>query len=443
MPRYFMTSKAIVLEESDGGEHIFHDILKNKAKINLENFQKGIDLDTSFIIDTDNLNIDNIFKNISSNIYLSHNGVPYIQLLENSIKEIQYIELVSFQYFIKENLSEENHHLLAYIMDVMEKKREGEISAEELTNIINELKKNTSLTLVNGLLYYSHLQDLFEFIRHKFFHAEYRLKQIFIKMTDILKEKKDTLSSEIDFKHRGEICDEIGYDIEDIIKTLVTALDTMAKVLVFSSSIQHKKDKIKIPNILHDKIKSFKGVTNSQNPYIQELQEKYKDMKLLTLMRNDVTHNKAFQSWRQIIFFGQQTPSVLDENLAYIDILMPNYKKNGSFERSNEFNDFYTEQNSAVVFLINNYHKLFEIFETSLHSIKYDLIYLCSNDPNLSEKKFAIGFTYHENLKDFISLYNDGIPKHINLNKEKDFNKLNLILKVSDFKSRYLFSKIE
>lgn len=206
------------------------------------------------------------------------------------------------------------------------------------------------------------------------------------KMLNIIDTKNKLTSMGDDFKYRDEKVDIIGYNIEDSIKAIVSALDGIAKTLSFIKKINSIDSNVKIPNVLHDKINNYKSFDFS-NSYTEIMKTQYNNMKLITLMRNDLTHDKAFHAIRQSLFYGRGTPSVNQYNIMYIDLLMWDHKTNG-------FNDFTTEQNCMVTYLSKNINDLYELFITSLEVLKSDIIYLCKQKSNLDTANIATGYEY-------------------------------------------------
>lgn len=396
MSKYYILNKSIILEITEINEYYLIDILGNKIKTNKIEIETSFKLKTSFQLDIKNSTgektVEEILSNFSTKLLLvDNNEIKYETLLDNLVQDFQYLELISYQYYIDNSLTAETASVLLSGDRLMDAKSQGNISALKFTEYISDLKSKTSLKKVNALLFQMHLKELFEYVRGSLYHAEHRLKSVNIHMLQILLDNKGKLVKNNDIKLNDHSSDIIGYDIEDTVKSIVSGLDGIGKILAFISKIKDRPDKIKVPNVLHDYIGKYKS---QNNPHLSSLKDQYKGMKLLTLMRNDLTHAKTFQAVRQIVFFGRNTECVLKHDLSYVDVLMWDHIQNGYFDRSNEFNDFYSEGNNMVIFLHEYFHKLFELFKVSLNVVKYDLDELCKNNSNLDTSNSAIGYAY-------------------------------------------------
>jgi len=396
-------NKSVILEKDENSNYCLIDILGNETQISLNEVKDELNLDISFKIEIsekiDKTNVEKIFSNIYDKLLtIDSDNNKYKTLLDTIIKDCQFIELLSYQYFLDNSLIEETASRLILMEKLSELKREGGISAQDFGKSLENFAFDTSQNKLNALLFHTHIQELFEFVRDELYHAEHRLKDISSNMMKLLLHNKSSLKIGLDFKRRDKIGDMISYDIEDTVKSIVSGLDGISKILVFSSKIKDRPSKIKVPNVIHTSINSFKGIKNSDNPYIPILKEKYNEMKLITLMRNDLTHSKSFQSLRQIIFFGRKTPCLSNYDLAYVDVLMWDHVKNGHFERSYEFNDFYTENNNMIKFLHKNYHKLYDILKITIDAVKYDIINLCKSS-NVNMSNIATSYSYHIDKK--------------------------------------------
>ena len=400
-------NKSVILEKDNNSNYCLIDILGNRTQISFSDIKDTLNLNISFKVEIDKkidkTNVENIFSNIYDKLLtIDCNNNKYDILLDNIIKDCQFIELLSYQYFLNESLSEKTASHLRSMEELIEIKKQGGIKSQDFGKSLEQFAYDSSKNTLNAILYYTHMQELFEFVRDELYHAEHRLKEISSNMMKLLINNKSSLVIGEDFKRYDKTGDIISYDIEDTVKSIVSALDGISKILVLSSKLKDRPNKIKVPNVVHTSIDSYKGIKNINNPNISILKQKYKEMKLITLMRNDLTHSKSFQSLRQIIFFGRKTPCLLNYDLAYVDVLMWDHIEKGHFERSYEFNDFYTENNNMIKFLHENYHKLYEILQITLDTVKYDITNLCKNS-NLDISNSAISFMYHTETKEIIN----------------------------------------
>jgi hypothetical protein len=389
----------------------------------MDKLEKDFNLIISFQIDIvepfNILKISTVLTQYSQSLLMMYDEKnTYATLLDNMIKDIQFIELLSYQYFVEEKIDKKHESYFEFMSNIHFTKEDGKISADEFKHILDDFKDKVSLNTLNALLFYTHLQIVFQFVKNEMEHAEYRLKETSSLMFNLLYNKKGELEINIDKKAHSQDVDAIGYAIEDTIKAMVSALDGMSKLLNLFKSIKNRPKKVHVPNVLHDKLINYRGFKNN-NPYINLLEEKYKELKLIISLRNDITHNKSFHAIRQTTFIGQKTPSVNNYNLAYTDVLMWDYKKNNYFKTSYEFSNFYTEENNIVPFLHNSFKMVYEIFTDSIKIMKHDIIYLCKSNSKLDTSNLATEFTYQE----FISDSNKFNISHVlildSLNKQK------------------------
>ncbi len=397
---YFITNKGMVIKKLQNNNCVVFDINGNSIEKDIKDIENIINSKIIFRFDGN----EDIFKsleyynyNLDNLIYKLRNNEKYSLLLENKIKESQFIELLSYQYITKEVL-EDNETIFSKSLSFLETERmDGNITHDKYIELIEELRKIDNFKEVNAYFFTKNFNELFDFIRHKIFHAEYRLKEISILQMKLLDKFKNKLkiSGEIDIINVSVESDLIGYSIEDTIKSIVSGLDGISKLLTHFFNIK-KSDKhfSKPANVLHNNIEKINCFTKT-NPHINNFKKKYKDLKIITLLRNDITHNQAFHSLRQRVFLGYGTDSVNKHKLCYLDVLMWDNKKEGFIKKAFNTIDFYHEQNCAVEFLHNNFELFYELFDIAINVLKYEIKSLILNNENLKDKELSTEYLYN------------------------------------------------
>lgn len=349
----YLTNKGIIVTAENNNKFTLEDILGNKVgyrdEESIENIVNKFKLKICAKENTNN----NAFVNPSFPFSIIINDVKEYLLPAKMgllLDLLRQIEDVSFQLVIGRQFGKEALSIYKQYNLIKVAIKEGHIDSNEYEKIVNDLRKQDN-EIANALLIMDEIARLGDLIRTEVCHSEFCL----INAIYSIRKHVEVENSRSIIKSGGErICygfyiDSATWHFIDSIKSISTALDSLAKLVKFIFDIDvgklPKKKNVLFGDMKH--IKNWNGslTTNS----LTLLNNQFASLKAVINFRHHVTHNSGLFHSQNSIFIGRRTPAISNLDLIYGDLLM--WDRNGDeFLTSQRTVGFFSQQNNAIEF---------------------------------------------------------------------------------------------
>jgi hypothetical protein len=306
-----------------------------------------------------------------------NNKLTFKKHSNSLLQNLQCIEMLIFQNILGRSITIKDSLLWDELTKIDYSVRDGRINSNQYTELVNSFKSLDSQT-VNALTIYNNIRHLDEIILDELHHAEFRF------IDCINSQIKNVYEYEIknDFVNNKEsifyttYSDNAGWCIQDSIKSLSKSLDVISKLNHYLKDIN--KIQIKIPSKYFSDIKyAIENWTNIEAK--KSLKEAVDQLGLLTLLRNEFTHNTSLTTSRQPVYVGKGTSCINFIPLVYSDILF--WDHNGkNYDRANNKIGFFSRQLNALSQIHFFYNKTVEI-------LNYSIMQLLENAKNVLLEK--------------------------------------------------------
>lgn len=364
-----MTNKAIYYQNG----RLF-DFKSNSIKMNYKNIKEynlipilkmnsninSIDYANSSIYITENHTLNDIFWDITNPI-------------------IRSLELLLCQASLKRCLDNIDLDVIDYAVGLDSLIVDGVISKNEYDERICQLLNVDKYNRFEFYKMYEAISIMSDSVFRGIQHAQRRLIDITASQSRIIKNSKK-IEPGIDMRNVSPDADNIGWCTEDIFKTLQSSLELSTKsyeyaqkCLISKNSTNLRKVVLKIESGYFKNIKKHFPLT--QNHIIQARVEKlYNDVKLIAIIRHQLTHNSKISSYRNVVFSGRRTPCINNIDLHYCDLPFWDITSENEIERSNNRIGFRSKHNDSVAIIRKCVIDTFELANLLIICILFECI---------------------------------------------------------------------
>lgn len=340
---YDFLGNSIVLDKTQSIRYIFDSIDQTPHKLPLEQ------------IDYDKFSI----------IINQEKGVLFNDVEKIMLCNMTNIEIVLLQCIIGRQINENDYELWCNYLETEQRVRNGNIDNIEYESELSKLKHNSEF-IFNSIQIMSNVELSNQIMLDEFRHGEFRLIDCYnSQITNIKKNyANNKLQPNYEVISYSIYTDNAGFCIQDFIKAIYKQLDIITKMIFYINDLDNIQSKI--PMKFFDNIGRIINSWDENNEK-QIVIKLIKKLKILTLIRNEITHNTSFHTIRQPVFVGNGTECISNLPLLYSDMMFWDYDE-GNIYKSNGRIGFYKNKRNAL----DEMHELFNVcIELNYRIIKH------------------------------------------------------------------------
>jgi len=236
---------------------------------------------------------------------------------------------------------------------------DGNYKPKNISSFINSTKNTVSKT---ALRLYIETNCLISGVGDCLHAALNSYSNILHMMATVVESNTSLISWSSDFRHHGMYADTISFEYINCVKSIVSGLDQLAKIL----SLYIRLSKKQTPRI-EDRLASDLSQIIAHNPNFYRFKTRLNKLKYLMTMRNELTHNRSLSMFRYPVFLGINNSLIKLKNTVYCDALTWDRESNGKYARFEKLCGFVSQQRCAVAelqgWIRNSYWLIVDIYD--------------------------------------------------------------------------------
>ena len=287
----------------------------------------------------------------------SKKEITFSSISEALLSNMQKIEMLFYQFWGKRSLTEQDIQMLDNYLHLEELRIDGQISSNEYNKEMNGFE----VDILEPIIKMMNIQVMHNSILDELFHAQYRMIDGFNSQLIDMKVWKKKIGIGKELRICSLYADNAAYCYQDALKAIYKVLDIFSKWFSYINNYKNcgRKVEQKYFKSIEKEIKKI-----NSDPFRQRIEALYKSLEILTMIRNELTHNKSLERNRHVLFCGQGTPEVNNEDLFYSKMLFWNHDEHVLEQAS-----------GSLGFFTQNRDILTEIKDFFVNTIK--LVILC------------------------------------------------------------------
>lgn len=266
--------------------------------------------------------------------------ITFSSISEAFLSNMQKIEMLFYQFWRKESLTERDIHVLNNYLYLEELRVEGHISADKYNQEMNCFDAD----ILEPIIKMMNIQVMHNSILDELFHAQYRMVDGFNSQLIEMKLRKKEIGVGKELKSYSVYADNAAYCYQDALKAIYKVLDIFSKWFSYINNYENCRRKVE-PKYFKDIKKEIMKLDNDS--FRQRIEELYKSLEILTMIRNEITHNKSLARNRHVLFNGHGTPEVNKEDLFYSKMLFWDHDEH-VLEQANGSLGFFTQNRDVL-----------------------------------------------------------------------------------------------
>lgn len=266
--------------------------------------------------------------------------ITFSSISEAFLSNMQKIEMLFYQFWRKESLTERDIQVLNNYLYLEELRIEGHVSSDKYNQEMNCFE----VDILEPIIKMMNIQVMHNSILDELFHAQYRMIDGFNSQLIDMKLRKKEIGMGKELKSYSVYVDNAAYCYQDALKAIYKVLDIFSKWFSYINNYENCRRKVEA--------KHFKDVKNEimkldNDSFKRRIEELYKSLEILTMIRNEITHNKSLARNRHVLFNGHGTPEVDNEDLFYSKMLFWNHDEH-LLEQASGTLGFFTQNRDVL-----------------------------------------------------------------------------------------------
>lgn len=338
-----------------------HDMnVYERALFSIDNSNRIYDYFGNCDIMEKNVELTAVFSSTSSFDVIPHflNYNDYSILIDNKkektfsmisealLSNMQKIEMLFYQFWGKRSLTERDIQMLDKYLYLEELRIDGHVSSDEYNQKMNDF----AIEIIEPIIKMMNIQVMHNSILDELFHAQYRMIDGFNSQLTDMKLNKEEIGKGRELRSYSIYADNAAFCYQDALKAIYKVLDIFSKWFSYISNYKNCRRKVE-PKYFKDIKKEIMKLDNDS--FRQRIEVLYKSLEILTMIRNEITHNKSLERNRHVLFNGRGTHEVNNKDLFYSKMLFWNYDEH-ALEQASGSLGFYT-QNRDILTETQNY----------------------------------------------------------------------------------------
>lgn len=272
--------------------------------------------------------------------------ITFSSISEVFLSNMQKIEMLFYQFWGKGSLTERDIQMLDNYLYLEDLRIEGKISSDKYNQKMNGFE----VDIIEPIIKMMNIQVMHNSILDELFHAQYRMIDGFNSQLIDMKLRKKEIEMGKELKSYSLYADNAAFCYQDALKAIYKVLDIFSKWFSYINNYKNCRRKVE-PKYFKDIKKEIMKLDNDS--FRQRIEVLYKSLEILTMIRNEITHNKSLERNRHVLFSGRGTPEVNNEDLFYSKMLFWNHDEH-TLEQASGSLGFFT-QNRDILTEIKEY----------------------------------------------------------------------------------------